>query len=380
MGRWLLIVLLLGVVLAVGRSCLFTVEPGEYVLVTRFGQMRTVLDGVQDAGLHIKAPWPIDSLQRLDRRLQVLDLPTVESLTRDPSSGAVDKTLTVEAVVVWRIPDGAAADRFFRTLRTPEQARAILAPLLNGRLAAAVSAVPLDEWIGPIDTQLATAALTGWLATLADSGQFAYHDRLALQRRSERLRQRWLTGNGGDVSRQVLESYGVELCDVRLRRFAYPEAVRNSIAERIRSERARKAADYESQGRQQAAAIAAEAERQARAIESEAQARKTLIEGQAQAEVARLRAEAYAQDPEFYLFLENLRAFQAAIAETKDLLLLSTRHPLLRPLAGPPGSPETLPNAAGPTPATTTAGPGAEASPATPPRTARPETMPPPRQ
>jgi membrane protease subunit HflC len=336
MGRWLAgsLVVLIGVL--GGSSCFYIVEPTEYVLVTRFGQLRAVRDGGQEAGLHLKAPWPVDAVQRLDRRLQVFDLPAVESLTRDPLSGAVDTTLTVEAFVAWRIPDAAAADRFFRTLRTPEQARNVLAPLLNGRLAAAMSAVPMQEWIGVVDTQTAAAALIGWPATILGTERLAQQDLKVMDRRSERLRQRWLQAEGQDLTQQVLQTYGVELLDVRLRRFYYPEAVRSSIAERIRSERARKAADYETQGRQQASAIIAEAERQARTIESQAQARKTLIEAQAQAEAARLRAQAYAHDPDFYLFLENLRAFQSTISQTRDLLLLSTRHPLLRPLAGPP--------------------------------------------
>jgi membrane protease subunit HflC len=317
-------------------SSFYTVEPSEYVLVTRLGELRVIRDGAQEAGLHLKAPWPIDTVHRLDRRLQVFDLPAVEALTRDPFSGAVDQTLMVEAFVAWRIPDAAAADRFFRTLRTAEQARNVLTPLLNGRLAAAISATPMEEWIGVVDTQIAAAAVLGGAAVWPTDELWHQCDRLSLQRRSERLRQRWWQSPREDIGQSLWQAYGVQLCDVRLRRFSYPEAVRSSIAERIRSERARKAADYETQGRQLAAAITAEAERQARALESEALARKKSIEAQSQAEAARLRAQAYAQDPEFYLFLEHLRAFQTAIAETKDLLLLSTRHPVLRALTGPP--------------------------------------------
>jgi len=338
MGRWVTGGLIFVVGLVWGISCFYTVEPTEYVLVTRFGQLRVVRDGGQEAGLHLKAPWPVDAVHRLDRRLQVFDLPAVESLTRDPMSGAVDTTLTVEAFVAWRIPNAEAADRFFRTLRTSEQARHVLAPLLNGRLAAAISAVPMREWIGPVDTQTATSALTGWPSVVTMTEMFAQEDLRLVDRRIERLRRRWLQAESQDLHQQVLQAYGVELCDVRLRRFYYPEAVRNSIAERIRSERARKAADYETQGRQQASAIIAEAERQARTLESEAQARKTLMEAEARAEAARLRAQAYARDPDFYMFLENLRAFQSAISQTRDLLLLSTKHPLLSPLTGPPSN------------------------------------------
>ena len=123
-----------------------------------------------------------------------------------------------------------------------------------------------------------------------------------------------------------------------MRRFSYPEAVRSSIAERIRSERAKKVADYESEGRQKAAEITAEADRTARTKEADARAQKTVIEGQANADAARIRAAAYAQDREFYLFLEGIRAFQSIIADTRDVLLLSTKHPLMKPLAGPPES------------------------------------------
>jgi modulator of FtsH protease HflC len=155
-----------------------------------------------------------------------------------------------------------------------------------------------------------------------------------IDQRTELVRRR--LGGEDELRNRVLAEYGVELLDVRIRRFSYPEAVRSSIAERIRSERAKKVADYESEGRQKAAEISAEADRIARTKEADARAQKTVIEGQANADAARIRAAAYAQDREFYLFLENLRAFQAVISETRDVLLLSTKHPLLKPLAGPP--------------------------------------------
>ena len=42
-------------------------------------------DGSQtetDAGLHFRWPWPIQTVQHLDRRLEVLDLPPTEQLAR----------------------------------------------------------------------------------------------------------------------------------------------------------------------------------------------------------------------------------------------------------------------------------------------------------
>jgi membrane protease subunit HflC len=320
------------------RTALYVVDQAEYVYVTRFGEPVIVHNGADAAGLHIKAPWPVESVERIDRRVQSFDLPAVESLTRDPNTGTVDKTLAVDASVTWKIPDPAAADRFFRTVRTPEQARKVLGPLINGRLAAVISALEMDKLISVIDVQAAMAATVGVPAIAINVARFQTEDVKLIDQRTELVRRR--LGGEEELRERILAEYGIELIDVRVRRFSYPEAVRSSIADRIRSERAKKVADYESEGRQRAAEISVEADRAARTREADARAQKTVIEGQASADAARIRSTAYGQDREFYLFLENLRAFQAIISETRDVLLLSTKHPLMKPLAGPPLPPK----------------------------------------
>jgi membrane protease subunit HflC len=259
----------------------------------------------------------------------------------------VDKTLAVFASVTWKVPDAAAADRFFRTVRTPEQAKKVLGPLVNGRLAAVISALPIDDLIGVIDVQTAAGGVFGLPAVVNAGARFQSLDVKLIDERTERVRRRLggdegISGAGADAAlkARVLTEYGIDLIDVRVRRFSYPEAVRSSIAERIRSERAKKVADYESEGRLKAADISAEADRVARTKEADARAQKTVIEGQANADAARIRAAAYAQDRDFYLFLESLKAFQSIVSETRDVLLLSTKHPLMKPLAGPPTPPK----------------------------------------
>ncbi len=305
------------------RSALYTVDAAEFVYVTRFGAPVAVHDGGTNAGLHVKAPWPVDSVLRIDRRVQSFDLPAVEALTRDPVTKTVDKTLAVDAFVTWKIPDADAADRFVKTVRTPEQAKKLLGPIVNNRLATLIAAMPIEDLIGVTD------------------------DARLLDERNERVRRRLLgTENlaGGpanpadDIRAKALNEYGIQIIDIRVRRFSYPEAVRSSIAERIRSERAKKVAEYESEARKLAANITTDADRAARIVEADAKAQKTVIEGQANADAARIRAAAYAQDREFYLFLEQLRSFQAMLADTRDVLLLTTKHPLLRILQGPPSA------------------------------------------
>lgn len=348
MTRYVIIPVLLLLALW-GRTAFYGVDQAEFVYVTRFGEPIVIHDGAADAGLHLKLPWPVDSVQRIDRRVQSIDLPSVEVLTRDRGAAAdrasAGATLTVDATVTWRIPNADAADRFYRAVRTPEQARKILAPLVNGRLSAVISTVPVEYLIDVVDVQSAAAGVVGVAAVLPADAVFRAADYRVIDERVERVRRRLLgeealTGGTPSASENLraraLAEYGVEVVDVRIRRFSYPEAVRAKIAERIRSERDKKAADYESEGRKRASDITTDADRAARTTEADARARKTVIEGQANADAARTRAAAYAQDREFYLFLEGLRSFQGILANTRDVLLLSTKHPLLKPLAGPP--------------------------------------------
>jgi membrane protease subunit HflC len=339
--------LILGFVLVLlwARSAFYTVDAAEFVYVTRFGDPVTIHDGGTSAGLHVKAPWPIDSVLRIDRRVQSFDLPAVESLTRDPVARTVDKTLAVDAFVTWKIPDAEAADRFVKAVRTPEQAKKILSPLINGRLAAVISTMPIDDLIGVADSQTALAVIGGGMVTAAPEVPFRLEDNRFIEERNERVRHRLLgteglvgpASPGDDLRAKALAEYGIQIIDIRVRRFSYPEAVRSSIAERIRSERAKKVADYESDGRKRASDITADADRAARTIEATARAEKTTIESTANAEAAVTRSAAYEKDRDFYLFLESLRSFRKIMSNTRDLLLLSTKHPLLKPaLDGPP--------------------------------------------
>ncbi len=314
---WFLIALV--ALLIWGQSALYTVDQAEFGYVTRFGSPTVTQDGSTEAGLHFKAPWPIDSVQRVDRRLQVFDLPPTETLTRDRQGRTVDKTIAVDAFVCWRVPDSDAADRFLRTVGTAEQAKRLLTPRLTGRLAAVISNLPLDDVIRVADAQ-------------------------AVDARAERLRRQILSyervgdddPNAVPLPDVVLRDYGIEIVEVRLRRFTFPEAVRASIAERIRSERQRKVVDYQTEGNREYTRIVSDAKRDAAKTVAEAKAKKQRIEGEADAEADAIRNDAHSKDREFYAFLQKLLAYKAMLAETRDVLLLSAKNEMFDLLLNPP--------------------------------------------
>jgi membrane protease subunit HflC len=308
--RWLLIIPLFLWL----QSAFYTVDQTEFAAVNRLGEPIVTHDGGSDAGLHFKAPWPIDSVRRIDRRLQVFDLPSLESMTRDRETNQVDKTITVDAFVCWRIPDSASADKFLRKVGTIEQAQRLLSPRLTGRLAAVISSLPLDDLIKvrpPLEAE---------------------KQMLALKKQILEPNQ----ANESSVPEALKEEYGIELVEMRIRRIGFPEAVRASIAERIRSERQSKVAAYQAEATIEYRRIVNEAERKAAETLTQAKAEKTKIEGQADAEADALRNKAHAQDPEFYSFLQKLAAYKAMLSETRDTLLISGNHELFDLLLNPP--------------------------------------------
>src|SRR5919108_1953969 len=91
------------VILAVVQQSVFTVDRTEFVYLTQFGRPVATFDGAlpDDAGLHYKWPWPIQTVTRLDHRLQHFDLSGAELLTHDSKGNTIDKTLTIDAYVCW---------------------------------------------------------------------------------------------------------------------------------------------------------------------------------------------------------------------------------------------------------------------------------------
>jgi len=295
----------------------FAVDRTELAYVTQFGRLVAVYDGATDAGLHWRWPWPIQSVQRLDRRLQVFDLPEIELLTRDDKGETIDKTITVDAYVCWRIDGAEGVRHFIRALGTPERAQEVLGPQISSRIGAEISNLKMDDLVSVVSPEEAHA-------------------------RMGRLRDRLLGDVGespdhvGSLRALAREVYGIDLVDVRLRRTSHPPDVRDAIFARIRSERARKVADYQGQGAVLAAKIRSEAELEARNILTEAKAAEQEMKGKADAEADRIHNLAHSQDSDFYAFLKKLEEYQRILGDNKSVLLLSSHRDLFDLLFKPP--------------------------------------------
>jgi membrane protease subunit HflC len=317
--RTLLIIALIIVLLFVGYTCWFAVDRTEFVYLTQFGQHRQTFDGATEAGFHWKLPWPIQSVQRVDHRLQAFDLPETELLTHDAQGQTIDKTLTIGAYVCWKIADKDGVDRFIRSVGSQDAAKRILGQRISSRLGAAVGRMKVDD-----------------LISVADAGK--------VEQRMDRLRDQLLDAPGSPDAPTAEEplralarkAYGIDIVDIRLRRFNHPSSVRGQIFERIKSERARKAMEYTTDGLQKANDITSLANREKRDIETKAQSQAERLRKEADIKADEIRNQAQSQDPEFYTFLQKLKTYQNILGGARDVLLLSSKHELFDMLLKPP--------------------------------------------
>jgi membrane protease subunit HflC len=299
-------------VLVLAGTCLLTVDRSEFVYVTQLGEHVQTYDGATDAGLHFRCPWPVQSVQRLDRRLQVFDLPPTDQLIADSGGKVVDRRLSLQAYVCWRIADADGVDKFIRTMGTPDQAQKILGAQVSTQLSAVIGGdkMVMDDFIsdqpGRVEQGLA------------------------------RLRERVLGHTDAGLAEQARREYGIEVVDVRLRRYSYPEEVRQTGIDRIVSERNEKKAKYESEATVKVGQIRQDSELKRRAIEARAAADARRLKGQADADADQIRNQAFRQDVEFYVFLRKLEGYQDILGENRAVLLLSSNRALFDLLFSPP--------------------------------------------
>jgi membrane protease subunit HflC len=271
-------------------SAFFTVDETEVAIVTRFGRP---LDGLARPGLHVKWPWPIETVVRLDSRLLVFDNEPTEMLTRDK------KNVLIDSFICWRIADPL---RFAQTVRTRAEAEARLLDISAAELGSAVGSEPMESFIG------------------VEAG------RVQLREISARV--------AAAMNRISGQSLGIEVVDLQINGFNLPAQNRVSVVNRMRAERARMATRYRSEGEEEALKIEAQATAEREKILAEARSQAEAVRGAGEAEAMSIFAAAYGKDPEFYKFLRTLQSYESIIDE-KTTVFLESDSRLMSVLHGP---------------------------------------------
>ena len=272
-------------VLVIGGNSLFVIKQTERAVMLRFGEI--VQDDIQP-GLHVKIPW-VNTVRKFDGRILTEDSPQQRFLTLE------QKFLEVDSFAKWRIKD--VRQFYVSTGGDVAIAGSRLAERINDGLRDQIASRSLQEVVAGERDQL-------MLALTAQLNETAVAD------------------------------LGLEVIDVRVKRIDLPDDVRQSVYDRMITERNREAQDHRSRGEELAIGIRADAERQAVIYSAEAYRDAEQIRGDGDAQATRIYANAYNKDPEFYAFTRSLDAYRETFSSKGDVLLLDPNSDFFKYLKG----------------------------------------------
>ena len=261
------------VMLLVLSSTLFVVQETERAVMLKFGE---VVDPDIKPGLHWKIP-VVNKVRKFDARILTLDARPERYLTLEK------KSLIVDSYAKWRVAD---VNKYYKATSGLElKTQALLAQLINDGLRSEVGLRDMHEVV---------------------SGK-----------RDELMQE--LTRK---VNAQALDDYGVEVVDIRVKKVDLPTDVRDSVFNRMNTERQLEARKHRSEGLEIAEGIRAAADREKVVIEASAYREAEQLRGEGDAVAAGIYASAYNKDEEFYAFVRSLKAYEQTFGNKSDVMLL----------------------------------------------------------
>lgn len=263
----------------------FCLDERNIAVILQFGKpVRTITK----SGIKFKLPSPIEIKILFDKRIMIYDPTATEYLTQDKQNVVAD------IYTCWRIIDPLL---FLQALRTKEVAESRLEDIIRSTAGATIGTHNLSAFVSAEEegTQLDTI-----MALMTSK-----------------------------CNKQIRAQYGIEIIDVKIKRFNFTEDNLPSVYARMWAERERIARKYRAEGHKSAAEIKAEAEKRATIILSEAYRESEILKGQGDAQSMEIYAQAYGKDPDFYKFIRTLESYKKFI-DSKTTIIFRSDSPLLK--------------------------------------------------
>ena len=275
-------------ILFVATLMIYKVDVTEYAVVTQFGNPVNVSE---NPGLKVKLPDPVQSVQKLDKRVQVYQTNSIELLTLDK------KSVSLDYYGAWKITDPVL---YLKTVKDQIGAEARLTDVFSSSLGVQLGKYNLEQLVNT---------------------------------NAEELQLDTVITDAVTYAKEKAAEYGIEVVDAQIRVLNFPEANKQSVYDRMSAEREQMAQKYRAEGSEEAAKIRADAEKEQKLILAEAYQQEQQIKGEGDAEAIRIYGEAYQKDPEFYEFIRTLETYEKTIDGNTTLILPSTAE-ILKYLSG----------------------------------------------
>lgn len=298
--------IVLGIIVLFAFDGFYIVDETEQVIITQLGD--PVGEAVTEPGMKFKIPF-IQTANYFDKRYLEWDGDRNQIPTRDK------KFIFVDTYARWQITDPL---QFFIRLRDESGAQSRLDDILDGETRNAIASRDLVEVVRSTNRDPISEA------TITDVIEDSLQD-ISVGRDSIQI-------NIQQLANQRAEDLGIVILDFRFKRINYVEDVRQTVYDRMISERNRIADKFRSEGQGEAARINGEKERELNRIQSEAFRRAEEIRGEADAQATSIYAEAYDQSQaarELYNFTRTMESYTKTF-DNQTSIILSTNSDFFR--------------------------------------------------
>ena len=256
----------------------FQVRQTQIAVVTTFDKYSRTCD---KPGFQFRLPWPIEKVYEFDHRLQTFESKFDQSITKDQIN------LLSKVYVGWRI----AEPRVFLERHNgdvPDLERKLEEVVRNAKSEV----LGLHNFGDLISTNLAEL-------------KFDQIEGEMLKRIQDRTRT---------------AGYGIEVEQLGIQQLGLPESITTSVFERMRAERQRLVARFQTEGERDAKIIRANADGRAKEILAEASAEAIRITGQAELQAQQYYA-IFEKNPALAVFLVQLKAMEQSLKDRTHLIL-----------------------------------------------------------
>jgi membrane protease subunit HflC len=265
-------------VIAILMLIMFQVRQSEIAVVTTFGK----LTRSAEPGPHLKMPWPIQKVYKIDQRIQNFEDKFTEDLTSD------NNNLVTTIYVGWSITN---AMEFFPRFPngSTEAAQKMLEGILRSTQTGVVGRHVLSDFVNP------------------DPRAIKFD---AIEAEIQQLVQQQLTTN----------NCGIEINFLGLKKIELPESVTQTVFTRMTADRNVLSRRWENEGEAEAKKIRSAADRQAAEMLADAQADATRIRGEGEAAAAKILL-TFQQNPQLANFLLRIEGLKELLKERSTLIL-----------------------------------------------------------
>ena len=323
----IIIITLFVIIAAFITGAAYTVKEYNQVVITEFG--KPIGEPITKAGLHFKTPF-IQKANRFDKRALEWDGAPNEMPTREKTY------IVVDTFGRWKIKD---AKLYLESLQEERRAQSRISDILGSKTRGAVANHNLIEIVR---------------TTRDRQPKFENSDLLNSDDESSTDNNKkivWKPISKGrslieqeifEKAKEELSQLGIELLDIRFKRFNYRPEVSRQIYTRMTTERQAIAMEYRADGKGEGDRILGEMEKELKNIASLAYKQVETIKGEADAQATATYASAYNKSKEsieFYEFTKTMDLYSKTLSSDTSVIL-STKSDLFRFLKGHSGRQE----------------------------------------